>query len=147
MINYKSHKICNLPLFAFFMFFMINCSIIRKSPPIEKYDFEIHFGSIGGFTNTNPVYTVKSNGEVMKKDKFSDSYVLKRINRHKVDSLFLLIRNSNFNDLKIKQISNFTNYIEIQSVKCTNKVMWFDDSQIPVEVKKLYGTLIGIIQK
>jgi hypothetical protein len=114
---------------------------------IERYDFEILYGSTGGFTNTNPIYIIKSDGDILKKDKPSSApNPLKRINRHKIDSLYLLIKESDFCNLKIKEISNFTHYIEIKSDRCNNKVMWFDASQLPDNVKKLYDSLKGVIQ-
>lgn len=148
MVINNSHKIIQLSGLVFMFLLMLNCSNTRKMTTVDTYPFEILFGSEGGFTNINPVFIVKSSGEVLKKDNSSsDSYLLKRMDKHKIDSLYLLIGESNFGNLKIKQISNFTNYIEIKSEKLNNKIMWFNDSQIPVEVKKLYLYLLNAVKK
>lgn len=148
MIVVELNKITQLSVLVLIFLLQINCSNIRKMPVAENYSFEILFGSTGGFTNINLVFIVKSNGEVLKKDNaLAEAYLLKRMDKHKIDSLYLLIGKSNFGNLKINQISNFTHYIEIKSEKFNNKVMWFNDSQIPVEVKKLYQCLINAVKK
>lgn len=135
-----------LALISLFLF-MLNCSPKRKTSTIDAYPFEIRFGNTGGFTNINPVFMVKSTGEVLKKDNAtSEPYLLKKITRPMVDSLYLLIKASNFESLQINQVSNMTKYIEIKSEKFTNKVTWFDDTQIPVELMKLNQTLINTIK-
>jgi hypothetical protein len=135
-----------LALISLFLF-MLNCSSKRKVSTIDAFPFEIRFGSTGGFTNINPVFMVKSTGEVLKKDNASsEPYLLKKITRPIVDSLYLLIRDSKFESLKINQVSNITKYIEIKSEKFTNKVTWSDDSQIPVELMILNQTLIKTIK-
>jgi len=126
---------------------VFNCSPNRKIATIEKYPFEIQFGSTGGFTNINPIYIIKSNGEVLKKDNSSSvPHLLKRIDNQQIELLYQLIEDSNLGNLKMKQVSNITNYMEIKSEKYNNKIMWFDESQIPVEVKNLYQTLITAIK-
>ena len=148
MFTGNSIKIIRQMLLISLLLFMFSCSTNRKVLAIDAYTFEIFFGSTGGFTNINPVFMVKSNGEVLKKDNSSSApYPLKRISRSATDTLYMLIRGSNFARLKINQISNFTNYIEIKSEKFNNKVMWFNDSQIPVELKKLHDTLVNTIKK
>jgi hypothetical protein len=126
---------------------MFHCAAKQKVSTVGTYPFEILFGSTGGFTNINPIFEVKSTGEVLKKNNSSsEPYLLRKMTKTKLDSLYLLIRECNFANLKIKQISNYTNYIEIKSGKFNNKVMWFNDSQIPPELKKLYETLINTIK-
>jgi hypothetical protein len=126
---------------------MFHCAAKQKVSTVGTYPFEILFGSTGGFTNINPVFEVRSTGEVLKKDNSSSNpYPLKRIDKRTLDTLFMLLRECNFPNLNIKQISNYTNYIEIKSEKFNNKVMWFNDSQIPPELKKLYETLINTIK-
>jgi len=126
---------------------LLNCTSSHKASTIDAYPFEIRFGNTGGFTNINPVFMVKSTREVLKKDNVSsEPYLLRKTTKPKLDSLYLLIRESNLGNLKINQVSNFTKYIEIKSEKYNNKVMWFNDSQIPVELKRLYDTLIDAIK-
>lgn len=148
MVINNSHKIIKLSGLVFMFLCMLDCSHTHKMATVDTYPFEILFGNEGGFTNINPCFIVKSSGEILKKDNSSsDSYLLKRMDKHKIDSLYLLIGESNFGNLKIKQISNFTHYIEIKSGKFNNKIMWFNDSQIPVEVKNLYQSLINAVNK
>ncbi len=131
-----------------FIFLMLSCSNTSKVPKADTFPFEIHFGSTGGFTNLNPVFIIKSNGEVFKKDNAkANPLLLKNIDATKIDSIYLLIKQSNFADLKISNISNYTNYIEINYEKCNNKIMWYNQSQIPTEVQNLYKFLLSIIKK
>jgi hypothetical protein len=148
MYTHKKHRIINLFVPVFLLLLMVACSTSRKAPAIDRYPFEIYFGSTGGFTNINPSYIVRSSGEVLRKENSSsDPNHLKHIRRQKIDSLYLLIQESNLGNLKIKQISNVTNYIEIKSEKFNNRLEWFDDSQIPFEVNKLYHSLLSVIKK
>jgi len=140
-------KIIKMLMLLSLFLFIQNCSSKSKLSAIDTYLFEIFFGSTGGFSNINPVFMVKSNGEVQKKDNaFSEPFLLKKITKPTLDSLYVLIRESNFATLKINRISNITKYIEIKSEKFTNKVSWFDDSQIPVELLKLNKALINTIK-
>jgi len=140
-------KIIKVPILICLFLFLIYCSTNRKVSSKQVYSFEILFGSTGGFTNTNPVFVVKNNGEVLKKDNTSSvPYLLKRIDNQQIELLYQLIEDSNLGNLKMKQVSNITNYMEIKSEKYNNKIMWFDESQIPVEVKNLYQTLITAIK-
>jgi len=148
MFTANSIKTIKQLLLISIFLFMFSCSISRKVSATDTYLFEIFFGSTGGVTNINPVFIVKSTGEVLKKDNSaSNPYALKRIGKSTLDTLYLLIKESHFANLKINQIANYTNYIEIKSEKFNNKVMWFNDSQIPVELKKLYDTLVNTIKK
>jgi len=127
---------------------MINCSSSKKSRAIESYSFEIFFGNTGGFSNINPIFSVKNNGDVFKKNNAtSDAFLLKKIEIPKIDSLYTLIAKSNFENLKINHISNLTHYIEIKSEKFTNKIMWHENSQLPDEGKKLYNFLLSTVKK
>jgi len=147
MANVISIKIIKQMLLISLILLMFHCAAKQKVSTVGTYPFEILFGSTGGFTNINPIFEVKSTGEVLKKNNSSsEPYLLRKMTKTKLDSLYLLIRECNFANLKIKQISNYTNYIEIKSGKFNNKVMWFNDSQIPPELKKLYETLINTIK-
>jgi hypothetical protein len=133
---------------VFLSLLMFNCSATHKIATKDSYAFELFFGNTGGFSNINPVFVVKNNGEVLKMDNSSSNpYLLKHIDISKIDSLYKLIRESNLCNLKIKQVSNFNNYIEIKSAGCNNKVMWYNDSQITFELNILYSFLLGIVKK
>jgi hypothetical protein len=131
----------------FVLFFAFHCSLSHKTANKEKYPFEIRFGSTGGFSNINPIFIVKHTGEVLKKDNSSaEPNLVRKISKQKTDSIYQLIKDSNFSNLTIKHTSNLTHYIEIQSDKFTNKVMWFNESQIPEELKKLNDILLSAIK-
>ncbi len=126
----------------------VSCSAYKKVNTTGKYSFEIRFGNTGGVTNINPVFIVKSNGEIWKKSNASAlEQQIKKMSRVQVDSVYLLLDKSNFNNLKINEISNYTNYIEVKSEKINNKINWYDFSRIPAEVKELHTFLLTLIKK
>ena len=126
----------------------VSCNVSKKVNTAGKYNFEIRFGSTGGFTNINPIYIVKSNGEISKQASASaEIQQVSKMSKSKADSLYLLLDKSNFNNLKINEVSNYTNYIEVKSEQFNNKISWFNDSQIPAEVKKLHSYLLTLVKK
>lgn len=147
LIGKYTSKMFRMPVLISLFLSILNCSSNQRVSTIDGYPFEILFGSTGGFTNINTVYIVRSTGEILKKDNDSSQpYLLRKITRPTLDSIYLLIRESNFGSLKINKVSNFTKYIEIKSEKFANKVTWFDDFQIPVALMKLNNTLLKTIK-
>jgi len=123
------------------------CSNTRRSTNAEHFNFDVFFGRSGGFSNMNPVFEIKSNGEVLRGDHAkSPLIILKKLENSKIDSLYYLINQCNFGSLSIKQVSNITYYIELKSDKVNNKVTWFDESQIPLEVRRLHQFLMQLIK-
>jgi len=148
MVNPDSHRKIYLVVFVPLFLILIDCSNSRKLNSVESYPFEVVFGNTGGFTNLNPVFVIKSSGDVFKKENpTSEPVLLKKIDRHKIDSLYLFIKESNFGALQMKQPSNFNKYIEIKSGKINNRIMWSNDSQLPEEVNKLYRFLNSLVNK
>jgi hypothetical protein len=146
-MNIHFTKITGRSTLVFFLIFTLSCASSQKTAIRESYPFEVRFGSTGGFSNINPIFSIRQTGEVLKKDNSSsEPYLAKKITKQQIDSLYQLIRECNFSNLKINRISNYTHYIEIQTDQYTNKVMWFNDSQIPDALKKLYNTLINTIK-
>jgi len=146
-MNKSYTKVSERIALIFILLFTLSCASSRNTTTRESYPFEIRFGSTGGFSNINPMFSIRQTGEVLKKENPTTTpYLIKKITKQKVDSLYQLIRVSDFSNLKINRISNYTNYIQIQTDHYTNKVMWFNDSQIPDALKKLYDTLINTIK-
>jgi hypothetical protein len=140
----KIYLVVFVPLFLILM----DCSNSRKLNSADSYPFEVVFGNTGGFTNLNPVFVIKSSGEVFKKENTaSEPLLLKKIDRHKIDSLYLFIKKTNFGALQMKQPSNLSRYIEIKSEKINNRIMWSNDSQLPEEANKLYRFLNSLVNK
>lgn len=146
IINLR-RKIGLVVLVPFFVF-MLNCSNSRKLGTAETYSFAVLFGNTGGFTNLNPVFIVKNSGEVLRKENASaEAVFLKKIDRHKIDSLYVFIKETNFGALQIKKTSNLTSYIEIKSENINNRITWTIDSQLPEEVNKLHRFLNSLVNK
>lgn len=123
------------------------CSHTHKVQKLNTPEFELLVGKTGGFTNINPIFKIKSNGEVLKSDRANAPfYKLRNIDRNKVDSIYNFIITSNFGDLRIKKISNMTNYLEFNSDKIHNRIEWFDENQLPARVIKLYQFVLIILK-
>ena len=134
-----------IPVLFTFLFF--DCTTGKKIEKTDHYNYEISFGSTGGFTNINPVYSIKSNGEVIKQDnKNSAQNILKTIEKNKTDSIYWLIKTCDFGNIKIREISNFTDYIKLKSDSISNEVFWYNDSQISPELKNLHRFLLTVIK-
>jgi len=124
------------------------CTAYKKVATGPKYSFEIRFGSMGGVTNFNPVFIVKSNREISKQATASAKEdQIQKMSQVQMDSIYLLLDKTNFNSLKINEVSNYTQYIEVKSEKIHNKINWYNDSQLPAEVKDLHSFLLNLIKK
>jgi hypothetical protein len=122
------------------------CAKPRISAKPDSCYFELYFGKTGGFTNINPTFEIKSNGEIYKRNSYkTEFYLLKKVEKSAIDSIFNLLIKSRFNELSIKEVSNMTNFIEVKSDKINNKITWYQDSQIPDDIKKLQQFVHKII--
>lgn len=137
--------------FLFFLalgLFLLNCNGSKKSAINSEKVFLLSVGKTGGFTNTNPLYTLNNKGELNKKeDSESDFKFIKKIPASKTDSVMLLVKQSKFLEQKIDYTSNITYFIELQQGTLNNKISWGDDSQITPELKRLHLFLLSLIQK
>lgn len=130
-----------------FVFCIVSCSVGKKGSKQATHDFSVTFGKTGGFTNINPSYTVNSGGEVFKKEnKTSDPQLIRKLSTVQTDSVFILLNESRFMDLKINFPSNITNFIEVGHDSITNRIQWRDESQIPPAVQKLHSYLLSVIK-
>jgi hypothetical protein len=125
----------------------IGCAHSHKVRKVDTPEFELLVGKTGGFTNINPVFKIKSNGEVLKCDRANAPfYKLKNIDRSKTDSIYSLVMKCNFAALRLKKVSNMTNYLEFTSDKIHNRIEWFDENQLPAGVNELYQYVLIILK-
>jgi hypothetical protein len=129
------------------LFFFVSCSSSRKAYTGPRYNFEIRFGSTGGFTNINPGFIVKSNGELSKQATPTAAIEpLRKLSLAETDSIYVLLDRADFNKLRINQVSNFTQYIEVKSENINNKICWFKPTQLTSEVNALHNFLLNLIK-
>ena len=111
-------------------------------------EFEITYGRTGGFSNINPVYKIKSNGEVLKSETESSPFsLLRKLDSASIDSLYALVQRCNFATLKINETSNLTKFIAVKSGNMDNKITWYSDDQIPAGVLSLYQFITSLLKK
>jgi hypothetical protein len=110
--------------------------------------FSVSFGKTGGFTNMNPVYTIFSSGEVTSNsDIASNPVLLKNLPLIKVDSVFLLLKETGFLKHQIRQSGNISYYIEFKQDTFHRKIIWNDNVQLTPDILKLHTYLMLMIKK
>jgi hypothetical protein len=113
----------------FFLFF--GC---KTSKTMNSYQFEIGFGSGGGFTGKYIEYIFNSKGELYKINSGTKKKeLIKTIDFSKTKSIFEKVINDNLIDYIFSNTGNMNKYIEINSSKKVNKIIWSNPSKLPKE--------------
>jgi hypothetical protein len=109
--------------------------------------FSVTFGKTGGFTNINPVYTVNNTGNILKQQsEKAEPVLLKKLPPVCVDSVYLLIKQTNFLKDKISIPGNISNYLELKQDTLKRRIIWSDNSQLSPATLKLHLYLLKMIK-
>lgn len=99
---------------------------------------EIQFGSGGGFTGKETMYTLNSKGKLM-----ADGKELKQIDSKKTLSLFKIAKK--FKTYSFNEPQNMYSFIVIQSKDNKNRIAWgLGSKQINKDVTDFYNQLISL---
>jgi len=125
--------------FLFLSSILISCSSSRIVPiEIEK----INFGYGGGFTGAVKSYSLEADGQLRQVEWEKDTLV-KRIDVAVTQQLFE--RSKEFISYQFNEPGNMYSFLEIQSKKNTQKIMWGMNSQrVEKKVMQLYNELIAL---
>jgi hypothetical protein len=102
---------------------MVSCSTPKQFA--DNKDLTITFGSQGGFTGQDIYYKLDVDGKLWKfRGIQNDSSLLKQLKKGKTNKVFKQAFKLGMDTLKFQRPGNMNNYIEINSTKIQNKIVW-----------------------
>lgn len=124
------------------LFSIIACSS-QKEVYVDNPQI-LSFGSMGGFTNQNTIFKLKSDGELWKYISFDqDSILVAQLKKSQTRKLFEEAYKIGLDTLDLNSPGNMSSFIQIESKTMENKVVWpKDNEQMQTEITDLYSTLI-----
>ena len=123
------------------------CSVNKKSRNHVIPSFSLTFGKTGGFTNINPIYSINNTGDLFKQatDK-ADPVPVKKLSSASLDSIYLLLKQTDFLSQPISHTGNISSYLELKMDTLQRKIMWTESAQLPPACLKLHLYLMETIK-
>lgn len=118
----------------------------KTSENSSNPQFEISFGSGGGFTGKYIVYKLNSNGDLNKTSE-NEILFIKKVEPSKIKLILDEIKKENLLDYKFNVPGNLNKFIEIKVGKETTKILWSNSTKIPKEsVISIFDKLNSLIK-
>jgi hypothetical protein len=123
------------------------CAGSKTLPDPQLPEFKITYGKTGGFTNINPLYTINSKGDLTKQlSEMSAPSLIRNLAPAQLDSVYLLIKETDFLKENIARTGNISNYIEFRQDTLYRSIKWTDNSQLSPASHKLHLYLQKMIK-
>jgi hypothetical protein len=123
---------------------LISCNT-AKNGVYAPTDFQVFFGSSGGFTNEKIEYVLNDDGNIFKIERDS-TFHYKKIAKKKVTNIQHLLNESDFGKVTQNTPGNMSYFISVNSPEYKNKVIWNDGSSNK-QIANLFMKLMETVKK
>lgn len=129
-------------IFLVLSFVIVSCSSQEK---LANYkDVEISFGSGGGYTGQEIVYTINSDGEVFMSDNLkNETTELPKLKTKKTLELFEQLTEINIGSLDFNHPGNMYSFIQETKEGKSKKIVWGDGQETPPKTVLEYYQLLN----
>lgn len=117
---------------------LFSCNSSRKMV-YQQTDFQIKFGSSGGFTNAVEQYLINGDRNVFKV-KGEEKTFLKQISKKQFNEIKGMLKELNFEQIELTERGNMTYFIEVNTPEYSNRILWSNGNE-NVEAQNLYKQL------
>lgn len=132
-------KLKQILLLLFITVLLGACAGTKKNQEYSMPAFSLTFGKTGGFTNLNPVYSINNSGNLFKQtSEKTEPVLIKKLTSSQVDSIYLLLKQTDFLDPNISHPGNIANYLEFKQDNLQRKIIWTDNTQLTPACLKLH---------